>query len=144
MSEIYEGDAPEYGDVSIELLNQTVTRDVAVVELFVCIPGVFMGTVIGTAKRDPIDKPNEALSLHLAYGRAFQDISHKLLKRAKGLIKHQDDLRDKKSKPKGVIVDGPATITFPGVGSWQTTDTRGASWPTYTINFDSGRVEKNI
>lgn len=47
----------------------------------------------GISKRDPVDRANEQLALTLAYGRALDKIAKKLLKRAEGMIKHEDDVR---------------------------------------------------
>ena len=51
----------------------------------------------GYAKRHPEDKPDLELGLTLAYGRAFDNLSRKLLKRANGLVKHRDDMKEKKT-----------------------------------------------
>lgn len=60
----------------------------------------------GTAKRDPQDEYNDEVAVLLAYGRAFEALSNKFLKRANGLIKHADDIRAyrevQKSKPQPV------------------------------------------
>jgi hypothetical protein len=58
----------------------------------------------GTAKREPRDEDNREVAELLALGRALESLSNKLLKRANGLIKHQDDMRaykelQKKRKP---------------------------------------------
>lgn len=57
-------------------------------------------TVDGTSKRDPVDADDPEVALLLAYGRAFEALGHKLLKRANGLTKHNDDIREYKEEQK--------------------------------------------
>lgn len=59
--------------------------------------------VCGEALRHPEDKNDEELATLLANGRALEIMGKKLQKRARGLVKHNDDLaalkvRQKKAK----------------------------------------------
>lgn len=47
----------------------------------------------GTSRRHPQDKPNEKLAHMIAYARAYEAMSCRLIKRARGYMKHVDDVR---------------------------------------------------
>lgn len=81
---------------SIEVITEYVNDEIATVDVYVNIPDVFEGVVNGTAKRDPIDKPDDILALNLAYGRAFDKVARKILRRAEGMVRHNDYIRDVK------------------------------------------------
>lgn len=107
--------------MEIYVLNEYVDQDVAGVEIYVETYGVLDTppfSVKAHAKRDPIDKPNENTALTLAYGRAFEKIGQKLLKRAEGFVRHADNEREQKqtqksrSKLSDLITRQPST-TFP-------------------------------
>lgn len=50
----------------------------------------------GTSKRDPHDDDDPEIAELLAIGRALETLGLKLQKRANGLIKHNDDMREYK------------------------------------------------
>lgn len=79
--------------VAVELVGEIQHPDFVSVELRFIVPGLEPIEVEGIAKRDPVDRVNEELALTLAYGRALNKISNKLLKKAEGMIKHEDDVR---------------------------------------------------
>jgi hypothetical protein len=54
----------------------------------------------GTSKRNPVDNDSEEIANLLAYGRAFEQLGQRMLKRANGLIKHEDDMRAYKEMQK--------------------------------------------
>lgn len=54
----------------------------------------------GTAKRDPHDDDDAEVAFLLAYGRAFETLGRKLQKRANGLNKHNDDIKNYKEVQK--------------------------------------------
>lgn len=71
------------------------TRDATVAGAAIEVAGeVYAGE--GTSKRDPKDTFDPEIADLLAIGRALEVISQKMLKRASGLIKHQDDMREYK------------------------------------------------
>jgi hypothetical protein len=57
---------------------------------------IYIGS--GTAIREPNDKPDEEIAYFLALGRAFENLSGKLLKQANGLVKHNEDVAIAKEK----------------------------------------------
>lgn len=54
----------------------------------------------GKAKRDPLDKSDRVLAVTLAMGRAFERLGQKQLRKANGLIKHADDMREQRQVQK--------------------------------------------
>lgn len=62
-----------------------------VVKLWVQVNGELI-EVCGEALRHPDDKNNEQVATLLANGRALETMGKKLQKRARGLVKHNDDL----------------------------------------------------
>lgn len=62
---------------------------------------------VGVAKRDPKDRARKEIGYNLAFGRALENLGKKIEKKANGLVKHNDDMRQahkeistKKSKKK--------------------------------------------
>lgn len=51
---------------------------------------------VGTSKRDPLDEDDAEVAVLLAYGRALETLGAKLIKRARGITKHHDDVRNYK------------------------------------------------
>lgn len=49
--------------------------------------------VMGTAKREPIDKPNSVVGFNLAYSRALKKLAAKAERQANGLISQADHNR---------------------------------------------------
>lgn len=54
----------------------------------------------GTSKRDPQDEDNVEVGDLIALGRALESLGKKLQKRAAGLTKHQDDIKQYKQAQK--------------------------------------------
>lgn len=100
----YTDAVPQFLGDSPLLVTDFVNSEVAVVILDVNIPGVFVGRVDGVSKRDPVDRPNDAVALKLAYGRAFEKLGRKVLKQANGLVKHADTVRDAKVQARAAKV----------------------------------------
>lgn len=78
----------------VEVLDVTMlcARDACIVELTVMIEDDVV-IVQGTSRRSPGDEPDDQVAYLLAYGRAYEALSKKLLRRAQGLVKHHDDIR---------------------------------------------------
>ena len=68
------------------------TKDACIVSLTVSIDRDIQ-IFTGTAVRHPLDKPNEKLAHMIAYARAYEALAYRLTKRAKGYVKHVDDVR---------------------------------------------------
>lgn len=49
-------------------------------------------TFVGTSRRDSADKNDTTLGRKLAEARAMQKISNKMMKRVKGMLRHQDNM----------------------------------------------------
>lgn len=87
---------------TIRIKNAINTKDASVVRVEVIARGENF-TVDGVAKRDPVDPFSEQIGANLALGRALERASRQLLRRADGLVKHNDDLRNgnvRNGKPK--------------------------------------------
>jgi hypothetical protein len=50
----------------------------------------------GSSKRDPVDKFDIEVGRNLAVGRAFEKLSKKLIRRANGKTRHNDEVRKAK------------------------------------------------
>jgi hypothetical protein len=50
----------------------------------------------GSAVRAPEDKPNLHIAELLAVGRAYQSIGRRMERQAEGLVKHKDDVRERR------------------------------------------------
>lgn len=68
------------------------TRDACIVTITALIDKEVC-VFTGTACRHPEDKPNKKLAHMLAYARAYEAMSYRLIKRARGYMKHVDDVR---------------------------------------------------
>lgn len=68
------------------------TRDATIAGISVVVEGVTY-TADGTAKREPHDNDDPEIASLLAIGRALDNLSNKLLKKANGLVKHNDDMK---------------------------------------------------
>lgn len=60
----------------------------------VVVTGLDGRTGVGTARRDPIDRPIPGLGLKLATGRALRDLGRKLLHDANTEVRRQSQLRE--------------------------------------------------
>lgn len=56
--------------------------------------------VTGISKRDPLDRTNKPLGLELAFARALELAGQKLMARARGRVKHIDDIKAQKQQIK--------------------------------------------
>lgn len=56
----------------------------------------------GVSRRDPADLPDREIGIELATARAFASYANKKNRRAKGLIKHADEVRSSKETAKFV------------------------------------------
>lgn len=81
---------------------EIVTDDIAYVELAVTVPSLDLYDAVftGLSKRDNADRVNTELGTKLAYARAFGSLAHFLQKQAKGLMKHEDDVRADQARRK--------------------------------------------
>ena len=53
---------------------------------------------VGTARKNPEDKPNNVIGFELATGRAITKLGKNMIKRGNGLVKHVDDMQNLKSE----------------------------------------------
>jgi hypothetical protein len=83
--------------VDILDVDSVYTKDACIVSLTVTIENeLYIFT--GTSRRHPDDKPNEKLAHMIAYARAYENLSYNLTKRAKGRMKHVEDVKAMKQK----------------------------------------------
>lgn len=79
---------------SIKVVDALATDEVASVVID-CAYGDYDNNtieVVGNAKRDPKDKADAWVGLELAYARAVVKLGETLMRRANGLVKHNDDV----------------------------------------------------
>lgn len=79
---------------AFEILDELIvhSRDASIVQVVVEIAGN-KETITGTSRRAPADKPDLDVATLLAYGRAYQQLGRKLLRRAEGMVDHADNIR---------------------------------------------------
>lgn len=82
-------------DLRAEVLNVVWSDEAAVVEVLVQYNDTAW-VVKGTSKRLSGDQANAQIGIGLAVGRAFEALSRQLLRQANGLVKHNDDNRQKR------------------------------------------------
>lgn len=75
------------------------TRDATIAGIVVNIEGT-QYAADGTAKREPHDEDDAEIAALLAIGRALENLSNKILKRANGMVKHNDDMKKYKQVQK--------------------------------------------
>lgn len=121
--------------MKVEVLAEVVTRDVVAVKLRVTVDNQSVD-VTGSAKRDPEDKPNASIGRLLAYGRALEVASKRLIRRANGYVEHAAQLAEKKAG------GNPFASLYPG-GTVTTSDTSG-NGVTYTISFGSQSGQQKL
>lgn len=85
--------------MNISTIVAETDGDVAIVVLSIEINGK-KSTVTGSARRDPVDKPDPQLGLKLAYQRALEKLTSKIARQTLGKIKHNDDMREYKEVQK--------------------------------------------
>lgn len=90
-------DAPGVSSLPIDIfkVESLCSRDACIVHMEVLLDGDVV-VVSGTSRRYPGDKPDDRVAYLLAYSRAFESLTHKIAKRAKGLVRHNDNMRDQK------------------------------------------------
>lgn len=84
--------------------NVMQTDDATIVEVnapFVALGGVERPDLraSGTARRHPTDTPNPEIGVLLAHARAYEKVAKRLHRKAAGLIKHADDVRNANKPP---------------------------------------------
>lgn len=85
--------------VEIIDVNMLCARDACIVELTVMFEDDIV-VVQGTSRRSPGDEPDDQVAYLLAFGRAYEALAKKLLRRAQGLVKHHDDIRASRPEQK--------------------------------------------
>jgi hypothetical protein len=92
MSKSYEHETV-FLDMEIEKIGSVYTARIFQNEF-----GTRIIVSTGVAKCDPSDKQSDEIGASLAIGRALETLGRKTVKRANGLVKHQDDVRAHKAK----------------------------------------------
>lgn len=104
MSQLYEYD-PSPAALPLTVTQSFYSNDLFAIELEIDIGDPEPVYGVGIAKRHPIDKPDLQIGFALAYGRAYEQLARKLIKRANGRVKHAEDMtlykQQQKSKPTG-------------------------------------------
>lgn len=70
-------------------------------------------TFIGTARRAKVDKHSTELGRKIAQARAFEKLTMRLMRRASGLMRHQDHLYDQKINAKSKTYFRDEIRSFP-------------------------------
>jgi len=83
-----------YVDVSITVMEDSNV----VVAVADYVSESFPHSATGSSKRDPSDKYDREVGVNLAIGRALENLSKRLIRKAEGITKHHDDVRNDKSR----------------------------------------------
>lgn len=78
-------------NVQVLEITELVTRDASITRIVAKVQrDIIIAT--GTARRSPTDKPNDHIGAMLATARAYQALSKRIERRARGLVEHVADI----------------------------------------------------